>query len=80
MHFAVDLGSDNNLVPLCEVLQRASEDLLTPSNGIHVGGIEEIDPQFEGVLDDRSAVLLVQHPLMDPAGCVPESHAPQANT
>jgi hypothetical protein len=50
MHFAVHLGGDDDLVPIREVLQSASEDLLTLPNGIDVGGIEEIDPQLEAFL------------------------------
>src|SRR5207302_8689478 len=66
MHFAMHLGGDDNLVPLGEVLQSASEELLTLAKGIDVGGIEEIDPQLEGFLDDRPAVFFVQHPFVSP--------------
>ncbi len=32
MHFAMQLGGNNDFVALCEVLQRAPEDLLTHPN------------------------------------------------
>src|SRR2546423_1440432 len=79
MHFAMHLGGDDDLVPIGEVLQSASEDLLTLPNGIDVGGIEEIDPQLEGFLDDRSAVFFVKHPFVNPMFRVPEPHAPEAD-
>jgi len=44
-----------------------------------VGGIEEIDPQFEGFLDDRSAVFFVQHPFVNQMFRVPEPHATEAD-
>src|SRR5262249_16602337 len=56
------------------------EDLLTRPNRIDVGGIEEIDPQIEGFLDDRPAVFLVQHPFVNPAFRVPEPHATEADS
>src|SRR5947209_8871278 len=80
MHFAVHLGGDDDLVPLREVLQSASEDLLTLPKGIDVGGIEEIDPQLEGFLDDRSAVFFVQYPFVKPMFRVPEPHATEADS
>src|SRR5205807_456318 len=61
-----------------EVLEGASEDLLTRPKGIDVGGIEEVDTQLQGFLDDRPAVVLVEHPLVNPPVRVPEPHAPQA--
>ena len=79
MHFAMHLGGDDDLVPIGEVLQSASEDLLTRANGIDVGGIEEIDPQLEGFLDDRPAVFFVQHPFVNPPCRVPEPHAAEAD-
>src|SRR5690242_7542444 len=73
------LGGDDDLVPIREVLQSASEDLLTRPQGIDVGGIEEIDAQFEGFLDDRPAVFLVKHPFVNPTCRIPEPHAPKAD-
>src|SRR5947209_2032095 len=78
-HAAVYLGSDDDLVPIREVLQGTSEDFLTRPERIDVGGIEEVDPQFQGVLDDRPAVFLMQHPLVNPPFRIPEPHAPKAD-
>ena len=78
-HFAVHLGGDHNFVALGEVLQSASEVLLTRSKGIDVGGIEEIDAQLEGFLDDRPAVFLVKHPFVKPTLGVTEAHAAQTD-
>jgi hypothetical protein len=75
IHFAVDLGSDDDLVSLRKVRERASKNLLTCPNGIDIGGIEEVDPQVKGFFDDRSALLFVEHPLMNPTAGVPEPHA-----
>jgi hypothetical protein len=47
---------------------------LTLPKGIDVGGIEEIDPQLEGFLDDRPAVFLVEHPLVDPRSASPNPY------
>src|SRR6266700_2472901 len=80
MHLAVHLGGDDDLVPLGEVLQSASDDLLTRAKGIDVGGSEEIDPQLEGFLDDRSAVFFVQYPFVKPMFRVPEPHATEADS
>src|SRR6266581_2052216 len=79
MHFAVHLGGDDDLLPIREVLQGASEDLLTLPNGIDVGRIEEVDPQLERFLDDRPAVFLVKHPLVNPTFGVPKAHATEAD-
>src|SRR6266704_6397463 len=80
MHFAMHLSGDDDLVPLREVLQSTSEDLLTLPKGIDVGGIEEIDPQLEGFLNDRPAVFFVKHPYVNPTFRVPEPHATEADS
>ena len=58
MHFAVHLGGDDDHVPIREVLQAASEDLLTLSNRIDVGGMEEGGGQLEGFLEVAPEHLL----------------------
>jgi hypothetical protein len=78
-HFAVQLGGNNNLVPLREVLQCASKDLLTRTNGIDVGSIEEIDPHLKGFPDDRTAVFFVQHPFVNPTRRIAKAHAAEAD-
>src|SRR5215208_8497551 len=61
-HLAVQLGGDHDLVPIGEVPQGTAEDLLAPSDGVHIRRIEEIDPKLKRFLNDRPAVLLVKHP------------------
>src|SRR5947199_10841648 len=51
-HPAIDLGSDDNLVPLAEILDRTPENLLAAAEGIAVRRIEEIDAGFERPLDE----------------------------
>jgi hypothetical protein len=68
------LGGDDNLIPIRRVFQTVSEDLLTRSIGVDVGGIEKIDPQLEGFLDDRLAAFLVTDPFVNPTLCVTESY------
>jgi hypothetical protein len=80
LHFAIHLGGNDYLVQIREVLQSASEDLLTPPNGLDIGRIEEIDPQLEGFLDDRLAFFFVEHPLVNPTLRVPEPHATKADS
>src|ERR1051326_5066283 len=79
MHFAVYLSSDDDLVPIGEVPQSPSENLLTRADRIDIGGIEKIDPQLQGFLDDRPAVFFIQYPLMNPPCRVAEPHAAQAD-
>src|SRR5688572_29912182 len=79
-HFAMYLGSNNDLIPLREVLQSAPEDLLTRPNGIDIGRIEEIDAQLEGFLDDRPAIFLIQHPFVNPTLRVPKPHTAETDT
>ena len=80
MHFAMHLRGDDNLVPIGEVLQSASEELLTRAKGIDVGGVEEIDPQLKGFLDNRPAVFFTQHPFVNPTFRVPKPHAPETDS
>jgi hypothetical protein len=50
VHFDMHLGGDDDLIPIRRVFQTVSEDLLTRSIGVDVGGIEKIDPQLEAFL------------------------------
>src|SRR4030067_1697009 len=79
MHFALHLGGNDDLVPMREVLQSASEELLTSPNAIDIGGIEEMDPQSEGFLDNWPAVFFVKHPFVNPTFRVPEPPATTAD-
>ena len=55
-HLAVQLGGNDDLVAIGEVLQSAAENLLALSNRIDVGRVEEIDAKLQRFLDDRPAV------------------------
>jgi hypothetical protein len=78
-HLAVQFGGDDDLVAIGELPQGTAEDLLALPNGINVCRVEEIDAKLECFLDDRSAVLLVEHPLVYPTFRVPEAHAAEAD-
>jgi hypothetical protein len=78
-HLAMDLGRDNDLVPLCKIFQRAPEDFLTRADGIDVGRIEEIDSHLYRFFDDRPAVLLIEHPFMNPTLGISKPHASETN-
>ena len=60
----IDLGRDHDLVSLREVAQGAADDLLARAVGVGVGGVEEIDAELEGSLDERPARFLVERPGM----------------
>ena len=63
-HPAMDLGRDHDILAARELLQRAADDFLRGAVGIDVGGIEEIDPELERLLDQRPAVFLIERPWM----------------
>jgi len=48
---------------LAVALQRLAEDALRLAVRVHVGGVEEVHPEFERALDDRFPLLLVEDPL-----------------
>ena len=78
-HPHVHLGGDDDLVAVREVPQRASDDLLAGPVGVHVGGVEEVDTELEGLLDEGSAVLLGEGPGMGTSfGCA-VAHAAQCH-
>jgi hypothetical protein len=74
------LGSDDHLIPSGKILQGTSKDFFASSNGIDIGRIEEIDPQFKGFPNDRAAVFLIEHPFVNPTRCIPKTHAAEADT
>jgi hypothetical protein len=73
------LGGDNDLIPIGELLQSASEDFFTLANRINIGGIEEINPQLQGFLYDWAALFFIKHPFMNPTLGVPEPHTSEAD-
>ena len=52
-HRIEHLGRDHDLVARGEVTQRAAEDLFADADGIHVGGVEEVDAELERAPDER---------------------------
>jgi len=60
-HLEVRLRGDDAL--LAVALQRLAEDALRLAVRVHVGGVEEVHPEFERALDDRFPLLLVEDPL-----------------
>ena len=53
VHLAVDLGREDNVVPLSVALQGFAGDFLAPAQRVDVGRVEEVDPGVEGAVDDR---------------------------
>jgi hypothetical protein len=79
-HPAMHLGGDHHLVARREILQRPPDDLFARAIGIDIGGIEEIDPALERLLDERAALLLVQGPAVIAALGDAVAHAAETNT
>jgi hypothetical protein len=46
-----DLGTDDHIVTVGVILERPSENLLAGAQGIHVGGVEEVDAGLQRVLE-----------------------------
>jgi len=61
-HAAVHLGGDHDLVAAGMLLQHPADDLLAGAVGIDVGGVEEVDAEFERAPDERPALLLGERP------------------
>jgi hypothetical protein len=66
-HRMAQLGGDHHGVAVGEVLERAAEDLLAGAVGVHVRGVEEVDPRLHRVPDERSRVLFALRPDRVPA-------------
>jgi len=61
-HRAVDLGGEHHLVALGELLQRLAGDPLALALGIDVGGVEEVDPGLERLLEEGHGGRFIEHP------------------
>jgi len=48
-----DLRPDYDLIEISVLAKPTSGDLLAHPERVHVGGIEEIDPCFDGSLEER---------------------------
>src|SRR5580692_6490062 len=56
-HRAVHLGREHDVVAAS--LQRLADDLLRFAGGVPVGGVDEVDPGVEGLVDDAGRVFVV---------------------
>ena len=58
-HLAVHLRGEHHLVPL-RLCQRLADDLLGLTEGVHVGGVDEVDAGIDGGMDDADGVVVVR--------------------
>ena len=79
-HRVVDLGRDHDLVASGEVAQGAADDLLARAVGVGVRGVEEVDAELDGTLDERPALLFVERPGVRTALGHSVAHAAEADT
>src|SRR3546814_6141979 len=69
------LGRHDRLVPANDQrLQGPAEDLFALPGGIYIRRVEEVDPAFDGLADDRQTVVLASGPV----GHAAETHASEA--
>ena len=76
-HRPVRLGGDDNFVEVRHRAQRSSGHLLAHAEGVHVGGVEEVDAAIERLTEERARGVLVEDPG-SPFGA-PVAHAPEAD-
>jgi hypothetical protein len=79
VHVPVDLRGDDDLVAAGVLLQRLPDDLLARPGGVDVRGVEEVDAELDGLLDQRPAVLLAEGPRMAASVGFAERHAAEAD-
>ena len=79
-HPAVHLGREHDVLARGEVAQRAAGDLLAAAAGVDVGGVEDVDPRVERVLDDRATGGLVEDPRVAAAAGSPQLMHPSVTT
>ena len=56
-HRAVHLGGQHDVV--APTLQRLADDLLRLAAAIPVGGVDEVDAEIQGLVDDADAVVVI---------------------
>ena len=78
-HGLMNLGRNDNIITVGEILYGPAQYLLAPAEAVEVGRIEEVDAHFQGFLADRPALPLVERPFLDPACRVAEPHAATAD-
>ena len=63
-HRAEDLGGDDQfLAARLELTQELAGDALAVTEGVHVGGVEEVDASLDRALDDGPCLSFFQYPL-----------------
>jgi hypothetical protein len=78
VHALVDLGRDDDLAAACVLEQGPADDLLARAVGVHVGGVEEVDAEIQGLLQERAARRLAQGPGVRAAVGLAIAHAAEA--
>ncbi len=58
----VDLGGEHDFVEGGELPQPPAGDFLAHPHGVHVGGVEYSDAEFDGPLEERSCRLAIHDP------------------
>jgi len=77
-HHAEDLGgNDQALARRPKLFEGAAQDLFADAKRIDIGSIKEVNASFDGLADERPALLLFEHPRAPFPGTV--GHAAQAN-
>ncbi|MNV61764.1 hypothetical protein D3C71_1542880 [compost metagenome] len=78
LHSAVDLGGDDDVVSGYVVSDRTAENFLARPVRVDIGGIEEVDPEFDRPADKWPALLFWQRPGVAAAIGLPVAHASKA--
>ena len=61
-HEAVDLGGEDDVFAFGVGLEEAADEFFAGAVGVDVGGVEEIDAEIEGLLEEGLAVVFVEGP------------------
>ena len=56
-HGAVHLGGQHDIV--ATALQRLTDDLLRLAVAVPIGGVDEVDAEIQGLVDDTNAVVVI---------------------
>ena len=69
-HRVAQLGGDDHLVALGQLLEGAAGDLFTGADRVDVRGVEEVDASIECALDERPGVGVIEDPVAPLAAAV----------
>jgi len=75
VHLEEHLRRNDHL--LTSAFEGIAEDTLGFAQRVHVGGVEEVDAQVDGAVDDGVALLLFEHPLAPLRSA--EAHTPETD-